>query len=70
MKEVNIVVENDKVDTLTLTVGTHRRAVLEAVAFGAFLRDVETWVEGDYGILSPAPPPEFPPNSQMPPMSM
>lgn len=26
-------------------VGTQRRCVLEAVAFGTFLRDVETWVD-------------------------
>lgn len=37
-------VETDAVETLTMTVGTQRRAVLEAVAFGTFLRDVESWV--------------------------
>lgn len=40
-------------ETLTLTVGTQRRAVLEAVAYGVFLRDVESWVDGEYELLSP-----------------
>lgn len=34
-----------QVETLTMTVATQRRAVLEAVAFGTFLRDVETHVD-------------------------
>jgi hypothetical protein len=34
-------VEQDKVENMTITVGTQRRAVLEAIAFGAFLRDVQ-----------------------------
>jgi len=38
-------VEKDKVENMTITVGTQRRAVLEAIAFGAFLRDVETHVD-------------------------
>ena len=54
-------VETDQVETLTMTVGTQRRAVLEAVAFGTFLRDVETWVDTDYHLLTPLPPPRLPP---------
>lgn len=45
-----------------MTVGTQRRAVLEAVAFGAFLRDVETHVGEEYGtLLTPAPRPNVGP---------
>ena len=54
MKRMANAVEKDEVATLTMTVGTQRRAVLEAVAFGTLLRDVETWVATDYGILTPA----------------
>lgn len=63
MKRVQDLVEKGKIETLTLTVGTQRRVVLEAVAFGTFLRDVETWVENEYGILTALPPPDI----QMPP---
>jgi len=54
-------VETDAVETLTMTVGTQRRAVLEAVAFGTFLRDVESWVDTEYQLLTPLPPPKLPP---------
>lgn len=50
-------VSEDKVESLTLTVGTQRRSVLEAIAFGTFLRDVETHVNEEYGLLTPALPP-------------
>ena len=43
----------DEVDSLNITVGTQRRAVLEAVAFGTFLRDVESYVDGEYQLLTP-----------------
>ena len=46
-------VEQDKVENMTITVGTQRRAVLEAIAFGAFLRDVETHVDLEYRLLTP-----------------
>ena len=36
-----------------LQVGTQRRAVLEAVAYGCFLRDVESWVDSEYELLTP-----------------
>eukprot|EP00195_Chlamydomonas_chlamydogama_P006118 CAMPEP_0202908678 /NCGR_PEP_ID=MMETSP1392-20130828/46850_1 /ASSEMBLY_ACC=CAM_ASM_000868 /TAXON_ID=225041 /ORGANISM="Chlamydomonas chlamydogama, Strain SAG 11-48b" /LENGTH=418 /DNA_ID=CAMNT_0049598121 /DNA_START=84 /DNA_END=1340 /DNA_ORIENTATION=+ len=52
-------VETDEVETVAMTVGTQRRAVLEAVAYGTFLRDVETWVQSDYGLLTPLPPPRI-----------
>ena len=45
--------EKDKVENMTITVGTQRRAVLEAIAFGAFLRDVETHVDQEYQLLTP-----------------
>ncbi|GMH35743.1 hypothetical protein BSKO_03611 [Bryopsis sp. KO-2023] len=59
MQKVESAVESGAVETIVITVGTQRRAVLEAVAFGTFLRDVETWVENDYGLLTALPPPDF-----------
>ncbi|MEW5312627.1 MAG: hypothetical protein WDW38_004247 [Sanguina aurantia] len=56
-------VEQDKVETLVMTVGTQRRAVLEAVAFGTFLRDVESHVHDEYGLLTPLPTPKLPPGA-------
>ncbi len=52
-------VETDAVETLTMTVGTQRRAVLEAVAFGTFLRDVEDWVVGGPGMGASTRSPQF-----------
>lgn len=46
-------VAKDEVESLNITVGTQRRAVLEAVAFGTFLRDVESYVDGEYQLLTP-----------------
>ena len=48
-------VARDAVESLNITVGTQRRAVLEAIAFGTFLRDVESYVDGEYQLLTPAP---------------
>jgi len=50
-------VAKDEVESLNITVGTQRRAVLEAIAFGTFLRDVESYVDGEYQLLTPAPSP-------------
>lgn len=36
-----------------MTVGTQRRAVLEAVAYGTFLRDVESFVDTEYHLITP-----------------
>ncbi|GFH15812.1 uncharacterized protein HaLaN_12117 [Haematococcus lacustris] len=47
MERMAKAVESDAVETLLMTVATQRRAVLEAVAFGTFLRDVESWVDQD-----------------------
>lgn len=52
MQRVQQAVADDSVQTVTLTVGTQRRAVLEAVAYGCFLRDVESWVDQDYALLT------------------
>ena len=49
-------VEKDEVQSLSITVGTQRRAVLEAIAFGTFLRDVESYVEQEYQLLTPILP--------------
>lgn len=46
-------VEVEKVDVMTVTVGTQRRAVLEAIAFGSFLRDIETHIDSEYRLLTP-----------------
>lgn len=46
-------VARDAVESLNITVGTQRRAVLEAIAFGTFLRDVESYVDGEYQLLTP-----------------
>ncbi|EFJ50713.1 hypothetical protein VOLCADRAFT_88515 [Volvox carteri f. nagariensis] len=54
-------VELDMVETVTMAVATQRRSVLEAVAFGSFLRDVESWVQDEYALLTPIPPPQLPP---------
>ena len=40
------------VQTVTLTLATQRRAVLEAIAFGTFVRDTEIYVDGDFGLLT------------------
>lgn len=52
MARVKDAVESEAVQTLTLPYATQRRIVLEAVAFGAFLRDVEAYVD-DYALLTP-----------------
>ena len=46
-------VQTDKVEAIVISVGTQRRAVLEAIAFGSFLRDVETHVDAEYQLLTP-----------------
>lgn len=40
------------VQTVTLTLSTQRRAVLEAIAFGTFVRDTELYVDTDFGLLT------------------
>lgn len=53
MERVQKAVSSGTVESVTITVGTQRRAVLEAVAFGTFLRDVETHVETEFALLTP-----------------
>ena len=49
-------VAGGEVRSLTLTVAAQRRVVLEAVAFGAFLRDIESYVAKEtVGLLSSNP---------------
>jgi hypothetical protein len=57
-------VQSSAIETVTMTVATQRRCVLEAVAFGTFLRDVETFVQTDYNLLTPLPPPRLPPGDE------
>jgi hypothetical protein len=62
MRRVEDVVGNGKVKTVTLPVATQRRVVLEAVAFGSFLRDAEAFVDARDGrLLTPAPARQGPP---------
>ena len=62
MRRVEDVVGGGKVATVTLPVATQRRVVLEAVAFGSFLRDAEAFVDARDGrLLTPAPRRRGPP---------
>ena len=62
MRRVEDVVGGGKVATVTLPVATQRRVVLEAVAFGSFLRDAEAYVDARDGrLLTPAPRRRGPP---------
>ena len=54
MERVGGAVADGRVESLTISVSTQKRAVLEAVAFGTFLRDVESRVDNDYALLTPA----------------
>ena len=54
MQRVGQAVGDGRVESLTISVATQRRAVLEAVAFGTFLRDVEAHVDSEYALLTPA----------------
>ena len=48
--------EGDEIQALTLTFADQRRVILEAVAFGSFLRDTEAYVEVSHtSLLTPAP---------------
>lgn len=53
MERVQRSVADGTVDSVVVTVGTQRRFVLEAVAFGTFLRDVESHVDTEYALLTP-----------------
>lgn len=55
MSRVQEIVGEGKVKTVTINVATQRRVVLEAVAFGSFLRDAESYVDRHDGrLLTPA----------------
>jgi hypothetical protein len=53
IQRVQEAVKDGRVESVVMTVGTQRRAVLEAVAYGCFLRDVESWVDTEYELLTP-----------------
>ena len=55
MERVHHAVGTGKVEVVNITVASQKRSVLEAVAFGTFLRDVETYVDTEYALLTPAP---------------
>ena len=66
MSKVQKEMELGNVDSVTITVATQRRAILEAIAFGTFLRDVEGIIDSNYGLLTaaaatPSSGPEGPP---------
>ena len=59
MERMNTAMQTGAIDTVTLSYSTQRRVVLEAVAFGAFLRDVETRLgTGDHALLLTATTPD------------
>lgn len=64
MSAVNDAVAQKKVQTLTLAYASQRRLVLEAVAFGAFLRQSETYID-EYNpkLLTPTPRASLPNSS-------
>jgi hypothetical protein len=53
-QRVHNAIASGAVETLTLPYTQQRRVVLEAVAFGAFLRDVESRVAAEPALLTPA----------------
>eukprot|EP00210_Caulerpa_lentillifera_P003399 g3243.t1 len=57
IKKVQEAVTNGTVSTLTMTVGVQRRSVLEAVAFGTFLRDIEGYFINEFDLLTALPAP-------------
>lgn len=63
MKRVMQAVEDEAVETLTISYADQRRLVLEAVAFGSFLRDSESYIEmsASVPLLTAAPPMGQPP---------
>lgn len=65
-QRIHEVVAQNKVETVTMTISTQRRAVLEAVAFGTFMRDVEDHVVQEYNLLTPLPAPRLPPPGRGP----
>ena len=68
MQRVREVVANNDVETLTLPYAAQRRLVLEAVAFGSFLRDAESQVEfKDERLLTPTTAPRRGGGGQLPP---
>jgi len=68
MQRVREVVANNDVETLTLPYAAQRRLVLEAVAFGSFLRDAESEVEfKDERLLTPTTAPRRGGGGQLPP---
>ena len=67
MDAVNDAVSSKKVQTLTLAYASQRRLVLEAVAFGNFLRQSETYIDGyNAKLLTPTPKgPTGPPGASL-----
>jgi len=57
VKKITEAVENDIVQTIVITFADQRRLILEAVAFGSFLREVEDHIlkKADEDILTPLP---------------
>lgn len=60
LHRVESAIAEKRVETVEMSAATQRRAVLEAVAFGSFLRDVEDSVDGTYQLLTAAGPGDGP----------
>jgi hypothetical protein len=61
MERVKKEVEAGSIESITITVATQRRAILEAIAFGTFLRVVEDNIDSNYGLLTAnSTTPDFP----------
>lgn len=56
MKQVAKEMQAGSIDSVSLTVGNQRRMILEAVAFGTFLRDVEGNIDSSYSLLTATAP--------------
>merc|ERR1712157_242389 len=68
MQRLQEVIASGEVKSLTLTVAAQRRVVLEAVAFGAFLRDIENYVAREtVGLLTANETKRFGPPGSEPP---
>jgi len=55
MERVKKEVDAGSIESITISVGTQRRAILEAIAFGTFLRDVEDNFNSNYQLLTANP---------------
>jgi hypothetical protein len=55
MNRMRAAIDSGAIESLTLPYAQQRRVVLEAVAFGSFMRDVEGRVGAEHTLLTPVP---------------